>query len=313
MPSIRAVVVDPSAPAHLAIASVDAPVAGPGEALIRVRALSLNRGEVRGAQNALAGARPGWDIAGVVEEVAADGTGPKHGERVVGMLRTTAWAELVAVPTTNLAVLPLNVSFQDASTLPVAGLTALFALDRADGLLQRNVLVTGASGGVGHFGVQMAKEAGATVTGLVRQEKHAQSVKEAGAHNIVIDEVGEAARAHGPYNHILESVGGQVLANSISMLAPAGHCVVYGVSAGGPMTLDSAIFLRSRGHVSGLAVFTEIARESASVGLARLARMVGAGTLKPLIAVEAPWTEIGNVAQQLLDRSYPGKAVLTID
>ncbi|HLF78471.1 MAG TPA: zinc-binding dehydrogenase [Dehalococcoidia bacterium] len=313
MPSIRAVVVDPNAPAHLTIASVDAPTPGAGDALIRVRALSLNRGEVRGAQNSRPGARPGWDIAGVVQGAAADGTGPKQGERVVGMLRTTAWAELVAVPATNLAVLPENVSFQDASTLPVAGLTALYALDRADGLLQRNVLVTGASGGVGHLGVQMAKHAGATVTGLVRQEKHAQSVKDAGAVNVVADETGEAARAHGPYNHILESVGGQVLANSISMLAPSGHCVVYGVSGGGPMTMDSAVFLRSRGHVSGLAVFTEIARETASVGLARLARMVGEGTLKPLIAVEAPWTEIGNVAQQLLDRSYPGKAVLTVD
>jgi NADPH:quinone reductase-like Zn-dependent oxidoreductase len=313
MPSIRAVVVDPNAKAHLTIASVDAPVAGPGEALVRVRALSLNRGEVRGAQNSRPGARPGWDIAGVVEQAATDGSGPKAGERVVGLLRTTAWAELIAIPTTNLAVLPESVSFQAASTLPVAGLTALFALDRADGLMQRNVLVTGASGGVGIFGVQMAKHSGATVTGLVRQERHAQPVKDAGADNVVADETGEAARAYGPYNHILESVGGQVLANSITMLAPSGHCVVYGVSMGGPMTMDSAIFLRGRIHVSGLAVFTEIARETASVGLGRLARMVADGTLKPLIAVEAPWTEIGKVAQQLLDRSYPGKAVLTID
>jgi NADPH:quinone reductase-like Zn-dependent oxidoreductase len=151
------------------------------------------------------------------------------------------------------------------------------------------------------------------VTGLVRQEKHAGAVSDAGAHHVVADETGEGARAHGPYHHILESVGGQVLANSVSMLAPAGHCVVYGVSAGGPMTMDSALFLRTRGTVSGLAVFTEIARETASVGLSRLAKMVSAGTLKPLIAVKAPWTEIGSVAQQLLDRSYPGKAVLTVD
>jgi NADPH:quinone reductase-like Zn-dependent oxidoreductase len=313
MPSIRAVVVDADAMAHLTIGSVDAPTPGPAEVLIRVHALSLNRGEVRGAQNGRPGARPGWDIAGVVEEAARDGRGPKQGERVVGILQTGAWAELVSIPATNVAVLPDNVSFKDASTLPVAGLTALFALDRADGLLERNVLVTGASGGVGHFGVQMAVRAGAKVTGLVRQEKHAQAVRDAGADNVVADETGEAARAFGPYNHILESVGGHVLASSITMLAPSGHCVVYGVSAGGPISMDSAVFLRTRGRVSGLAVFTEIARETAAVGLARLARMVGAGTLKPLIAVEANWKDIGNVAQQLLDRAYPGKAVLMVD
>jgi NADPH:quinone reductase-like Zn-dependent oxidoreductase len=313
MSTIRAVTVDPSAPGHLAVTTVDAPMALPGEALVRVHALSLNRGEVRAAQNARAGTRPGWDIAGVVEQEAADGIGPKAGQRVVGILRTSAWAELLALPSANVAVLPDSVSFAQASTLPVAGLTALFALDRADGLTQRNVLVTGASGGVGHFAVQIAVNGGATVTGLVRQEKHVHAVKDAGAHIVVADETGEAARASGPYNLVLESVGGQVLGNAISMLAPSGHIVCYGASAGGPMTLDSALVLRTRLTMTGLAVFTEINRETASVGLGRLARMIDAGTLRPLIAVEAPWSEIGNVAQQLLDRAYPGKAVLHVE
>jgi NADPH:quinone reductase-like Zn-dependent oxidoreductase len=310
--SIRAVVVDPNAPAHLTIGSVDDPPPRADEALIRVSAISLNRGEVRGAQAAKPGARPGWDIAGVVEKEAADGSGPKAGQRVVGMLRTGAWAELINIPTPNLAVLPDSVSFQQASTLPVAGLTALYALDRAAGLTGRNVLITGASGGVGNIGIQIAVRGGARVTALVRQERHAQSARDAGAHNVVADETGEAARQFGPYNHVLEAVGGAVLANVLSMVAPVGHVVIYGVSAGGPITVDSTLFLRSRMVVSGLAVFTELQKESAGVGLGRLAGMCAAGTLKPHIAIEAPWTEIGNVAQQLLDRSYPGKAVLTV-
>jgi NADPH:quinone reductase-like Zn-dependent oxidoreductase len=312
MPKVRAVVTDANAPGHLVIAEVDAPTPLPGEALVRVKALSLNRGETNRAQRAPAGWRPGWDIAGVVEQAAADG-GPKAGDRVVGMLNSGAWAELVAVPMTNLAVLPDNVSFEQASTIPVAGLTALYALDRADGLVERNVLVTGASGGVGNYAIQIARHGGAHVTGLVRQEKHLQSVTDAGAEHAVADETGQAAKDFGPYNVILESVGGEVLANVVSQLAPVGLMVCYGVSGGaGPVSVDSSLFLRTSATVSGLRVFTEIAREGASVGLGRLARMISAGTLKPLIAVQAPWTEIGPVALQLLDRSYPGKAVLTV-
>src|SRR3954469_8824027 len=239
MATIRAVVVDADAPAHLKLGQVEAPVPLPGEALVRVRALSLNRGETRGAQNAKTGSRPGWDFAGTVEQMAVDGSGPLQGQRVVGMLRTGAWAELVAVPTTNLAVLPDNVSFQEASTIPVAGLTALYALDRGDGLVERNVLVTGASGGVGNSAIQIARHGGATVTGLARQEKHLQSIIDAGAHHAVADESGMAAKEHGPYNLVLESVGGQVMGNAIGMLAPLGQVVSYGVSGGGEITLDS--------------------------------------------------------------------------
>lgn len=313
MPKIRAILVNPGVTGKLALGEVEAPTPRANEALVRVHAISLNRGEVNRAQNSPAGLLLGWDIAGVVEKAAADGTGPKEGARVVGILQTGAWAEQLAIPSTNLAALPDSVSFEVASTFPVAGLTALYALDRAPGLTGRNVLITGASGGVGNFAIQIARHGGANVTGLVRQEKHIASVKEAGAHNAVADETGEAARTHGPYNHILESVGGPVLANAISMIAPMGLVVVYGVSMGGPMTLDSTVFLRSRATVSGLFVFTELHKETAAVGLARLAKLVDQGVLKPQISLTASWKEAGAVARQLLDRAYPGKAVLRVD
>lgn len=312
MTSVRAILVDANAPAHLALGEVPSPSPRADEALVRVHAISLNRGEVNRAQNSPAGAHLGWDVGGVIEQAAANGTGPKAGERVVGILQTGAWAELIAVPSTNLAVLPDSVSFQQASTLPVAGLTALYALDRASGIAGRNVLITGASGGVGNFAIQIAKHGGAAVTGLVRQQRHSQSVTDAGADHVAVDETGGAARQFGQYNVILESVGGAVLANSISMMAAQALTVVYGVSMGGQMTLDSTLFLRTRGTVSGLAVFTELHKETAGVGLARLVKMVDQGVVKPLVAVEAPWQDVGNVAQQLLDRSYPGKAVLTV-
>ena len=271
MATIRAAVVDPNVNGKLALATVEGPTPRGDEALVRVHAISLNRGECNRAQNSPAGLLLGWDFSGVVEQAASNGAGPKPGDRVVGVLNPGAWAELVACPVSNLALLPATVTFQQAATLPVAGLTALYALDRAPGLTGRNVLVTGASGGVGNFAIQIAKHGGATVTGLVRQERHAQSARDAGADHVVADETGEGPREFAPFNLVLESVGGSVLANAIGMLAPSGLMVVYGVSMGGPMTLDSTLFLRTRGTVSGLAVFTELQRETASVGLGRLA------------------------------------------
>jgi NADPH:quinone reductase len=90
------------------------------------------------------GFNPGWDLAGTIERAAADGTGPQASARVVGLLASGAWAELVAVPTNSLAELPEGVSFELAATLPVAGLTALYALEKGGGLVGRSVLVTGA-------------------------------------------------------------------------------------------------------------------------------------------------------------------------
>src|SRR2546428_2441923 len=184
MSSIRAVVVDPSAPERLVIRDFDYPSASPSGALVRVKAVSLNRGEVRTAFNAEAGLRPGWDLAGIVEQQAADGSGPRTGSRVVGMLHSGAWAEVVAVPTTILAEIPESVSFAQAATLPVAGLTALWALERGGMLLDRLVLITGASGGVGQFACQIARQAGARALGVVRPPGNATATTETGAHDV---------------------------------------------------------------------------------------------------------------------------------
>src|SRR5690348_7748889 len=105
MTSVRAVVVDPSAAGRLVFRDVEYPTPAPSAALVRVRAISLNRGEVRTAMMAQSEYRPGWDIAGVIEKEAADGSGPRAGARVVGILDEAAWAEVVAVPTRALAEL----------------------------------------------------------------------------------------------------------------------------------------------------------------------------------------------------------------
>lgn len=310
---MRSVVVDPDSQANLALAEVEEPSPSPSEALVRVAAVSLNRGEVRRAETGERGFRPGWDLAGTVERAAVDGSGPPEGSRVVGFLPSGAWAQLAAVPTDAVATLPEEVSFEEAATLPVAGLTALYALEEGGNLLGRTVLVTGASGGAGQFGVQLARAAGARVVGLVRREEHVGLVEEAGAHEVVVDAAGASARERGPYHLILESVGGEVLGNALSMLATGGTCVSFGVSAAAEATFDARTFYLTGGpRLYGFILFHEVLARPAAGGLYRLARMVAEGTLRPHIEVQAPWTEVGEVATRLIERGYTGKAVLHV-
>ena len=308
---MRAVVVDPDSPNRLKLGEVEEPSPAPPEALVRVAAVSLNRGELRRSQDAEPGFRPGWDLSGTVERAAADGSGPPEGTRVVGFLPSGAWAELVAVPTNALAALPDGVTSTEAATLPVAGLTALYGLEKGGNLLGRTVLVTGASGGAGHFAVQLARMAGARVVGLVRRPEHESLVREAGAHEVAVGEGASAAEEYGPYHLILESVGGRVLGESLSMIAPGGTCVTFGVSAAPETTFDvRSFFGTGAATLYGFILFHEVLANPASGGLARLVGLIAEGRLEPRIGLEAPWEEIGQTAGKLLDRSYTGKAVL---
>lgn len=313
MSSIRAVVVDPSVPGRLAIREVDYPSAKPNEVLVRVHAISLNRGEVRRASMAEAGWRPGWDLAGIIEKEAEDGSGSRKGARVVGMVDFGAWAEVVAVPTANLAELPASVSFAQAATLPVAGLTALRTLEKGGLLLERKVLITGASGGVGHFACQLARNAGAHIVGVVRQASSEAIAKEAGAQQVVVSEDLSEAREFGPYDLILDSVGGRALGNALSMIAPDGMCVNFGASGTPEVSFDVRGFYMAGGAtLYGFYIFHELSHKPAAKDLSRLATMIAEDRLHPRIDVEASWTEIGDVVQKLVDRRITGKAVLYI-
>jgi NADPH:quinone reductase-like Zn-dependent oxidoreductase len=311
MSANRAVVVDAEAPGRLVIQPVAEPVTDRGEALVRVRAISLNRGEVRRSGMAAAGWRPGWDLAGLVERAAADGSGPRAGARVVGLLSEGAWAERVAVPTHALAELPDKVTFSQAATFPVAGLTALHGLGKGGLLLGRRVLVTGATGGVGDFAVQLARLAGAHVTASARRADQVPALRQLGAHEVVVGDDIPAAPKH---DLVIESVGGRTLGTALAALERGGVCVTLGVSASAEVTFDTRTFFATgRTTLYGFYLFTELGSEPASVGLRRLADLVAAGQLAPHISLERPWAEISQVAQDLMARRFTGKAVLTIE
>lgn len=313
MSEIRAVVVDPEASGRLSIKSVPAPTPKHSEALVRVAAFSLNLGEVRRTRSADAGWQPGWDIAGTVEQPAVDGSGPPAGTRVVALMPHAGWAEMAAVATNALAPLPDGVDFESASTLPVAALTALYALEKYGSIVERKVLVTGASGGVGHFACQIARHAGARVVGLVRHEDRVELVRSAGAHEVVVSDDASAAASFGPHDIVLESVGGPTFGSSVRALAPSGVCVVYGTSGGYDVQFDAAdFFLLGGASLYGFILVHELKRDPASNGLARLIKLMQASVIKPHIEHIAPWTDIATVASDLLERRVPGKAVLRV-
>jgi NADPH:quinone reductase len=104
-----------------------------------------------------------------------------------------------------------------------------------------------------------------------------------------------------------------VLADALSMLAPEGTCVSFGVSGGAEVTFDArSLYLTGGAKLYGFILFHEVIARPASEGLARLVGLVDEGTLRPRIEVEAPWTNVGGVAAQLIDRGYTGKAVLHV-
>ena len=313
--SIQAIVVDPGAPGRLAIKSVELRDPDRDEVGVRVTAISLNRGETRRAlQVADAGWRPGWDFAGIVDTEAADGSGPKRGTRVVHLLPSGAWAERVNCRTHAVAALPEVVSDAEAATLPVAGLTALHALRQGGLLLGRKVLVDGASGGVGHLACQLASAAGALVWGHIRREEQRATVAEWCGERVVLGCDLGAAKPHGPFWLILDSLGGSALAAALGMLQPNGTCVTFGVSEASNATFESRDFFGTGGaRLYGLTLFHELMSvERAGIGLRLLAELIEARKLRPQIAVEAPWSEIGTIARRLIDRDFTGKAVLHI-
>ena len=251
---------------------------------------------------------------GAVQKDTRDGSGPTEGKRVVGFSRRMhGWAELAAVPTTDFTGIPDAVADVDAATLPVAGLTALYLLQRCERLLGSKILATGASGGVGFFACQIANLMGAQVVAQLRRPYFAQLVRDLGISEVVISADGIDLDKYGKFRAIIDGVGGQMLSKLISQLEERGRAILYGVSAGAEATLAvRELFMTCDGRIEGFHLYREAEIESAAKSLDRLLALVVDGRLSTHVPITEDWSNIGTIAARLIGHDFPGKAVLTI-
>jgi len=302
---MRALVVRHGEDGPVRFAEVEEPRPADGEALVEIRHIGLNLGELKYAERWPDGAIHGHDASGVVLRAAADGSGPAEGTRVALGVAPYAWAERVAVSPAWLGTVPDGVALGDAAALGVAGVTALRVL-RTRSLLARRVLITGASGGVGHFAVQLAVMAGAYVTAFVGAPGRAAGLRELGARRVVTDlsTVGER------FDLVLDTIGGQQLARMWDLLAEGGAIHLVGLASGQDTTFPSGS-LFGFGAPKTINTFGD-ATSPVNGELADLLELMTDGRLSAPIGRRGDWKDVDDAIRALFAREVHGKVVLDV-
>ena len=306
---MRALIVDPEAPGRLRLGEAPDPTPGPGQVLVEVRHTSLNAAELFFAERAEPGEVIGFDAAGVVVAAAADGSGPGVGSRVVGFAEGGGFGALRAMDTADVAVVPDGVDLGEAATLPVAAGTALRALEQAGPLLGRRVLVTGASGGVGGFAVQLAALAGAYVVAVAGSEESARGLSELGADEVAIG----LDTVTVPVDVVVDTVGGDQLVSAYGLLAPGGSLQSVGWAAGREAVLPVGSTLGSPAPKAIVSVYNGAGLTDRPAQLRRLLDLVAAGRLRVPVGWRGPWEKIADAVDALGNRRLRGKAVLDVE
>lgn len=309
----------------LRLAEVDRPTIGDGDVLVRVRAAGVDRGTwhimsglpypIRLAGFGLRRPKyvnPGRSLAGTVEAVGTDVTGFAPGDEVFGIGEAT-FAEYATARPGKLAPKPANLSFEQAAAVPVSGLTALQAA-RDHGRIQagQQVLIIGASGGVGSFAVQITKALGAEVTGVASTAK-ASMVRALGAHHVLDYTREDFADGRRRYDVVLDIGGNARLSRLRRALTPHGRLVIVGGETDGRLLGGSSRQVRAQllSPFIGQQLGTFIARENAG-DLNALRELIEAGAVTPAIDRVYPLAETGAAIRHLLNGQARGKVVVSV-
>jgi len=306
---MRALLIDHDSPNHLRLGEAPDPVPGLAQVLIQVVGTSLNRGEVAfRAPTASEAAVLGWDASGIVVTPASDRSGPDTGTPVLTVDGGGGgWAELRAVDTASLTVVPEDSDLAAFAALPVAGLSALRALRSLGRLEGLRILITGASGGVGRYAIQLGVRAGAEMIAVASPQHH-QELIALGATAAVTRpaEVDEQVFA------VIDMVGGEFLPESYRVLHDHGGTLIsVGHAAATPEVFEAGDMRGKSRTIRGFYLFADMT--GIAEDLAQLVSLMAEGTLDPQVTWRGPLTHYDEAVQLLLDRRLHGKAVLEID
>ena len=323
---MRAVLVETFGPPEsLAVREVPDPVAGPGEVLVEVAAAGVNFPDVlvvAGSYQILPERpfSPGKEIAGTVRAVGPGVDRLQVGDRVLAQVEHGGYAELVTVPEPQVVALPDGVPFPDAAAFGLGAITAHFGLvRRAQVRPGETVLVTGAGGGVGSAGVQVAKALDTTVIAVAQDEARAALAKEQGADHVLLagpsmrDEVMAVTGGRGA-DVVLELVGGDVFTQALRSTAWEGRLVVIGFASGELPVVKAGHILVKNLAVTGLQVSDYRDREPESVRAAieHLLDLYLQGRLSVPVARTYPLEAAGEALEAVRCGAVPGKVVLTV-
>ena len=311
-------------PDVLRLEGVRKPTPGDGEVLIEVRAAGLNAADwhllradpplVRLMGFGLLRPKdeiPGSDVAGRVEAVGRNVTRFSPGDEVFGDLSASghgAFAGYVAAPADALVSMPPNLTFEEAAAVPLAAVTAIQALRKGEIQRGQRVLITGASGGVGTFAVQIAKSYGAEVTGVCSTGK-VDLVRSIGADHVVDYTVEDFAERVGRYDVILDAGGYRSIVECRRALRPDGRYVFVG---GSTRRLLEAMLVGPLLSLVDGRTFGSLMAAPNREDLAAVAELVQASDVTPVVDREFPLAEVPDAIRYLEGGHARGKVVVTL-
>jgi NADPH:quinone reductase-like Zn-dependent oxidoreductase len=283
--------------------NVPAPSPTGRQLVIDVHHASLNRGDLNDvASGRIApGAVLGSDIAGVVSRAATESGGPGVGARVVA-LAEGGLARRVAVDQDSVALLPDQVGLASAAGLPVAGVAALRSVRSFGSSLGKRVLVTGASGGVGSFAVQLAAASGAYVVALVGSMARGAGLRALGADHVVA-----SLREVAPVDLVIDTVGGSVMTDAWGLVRPGGSLESVGWASREPAVLAPYSTVGPGKTLRSYLTVPPVGED-----LRVLVGLMTAGKLRVQIGWQGDWRRFEEAVAALQQRSVQGKAILDL-